>query len=108
MGRKALEFTAEQEEQIKKLAEISATMEEIAYVMGCSRSALRNFTHLIDEGKARGKVKLRRAQYIKAVDEGNPTLLIWLGKQMLGQSDNPVGEGENLILPWEVNTDIEE
>ena len=107
MGRKPLEFTAEQEEQIRKLAEISATMEEIAYVMGCSRSALRNFTHLVDEGKARGKVKLRRAQMELALS-GNPTLLIWLGKQMLGQSDNPVGEGENLILPWEINMGEEE
>ena len=108
MGRKALEFTPEQEEQIKKLSEIGSTMEEVAYVMGCSRSALRNFTHLVDEGKARGKVKLRRAQYHKAVEEGNPTLLIWLGKQMLGQSDNPVGEGENLVLPWEINMGEEE
>lgn len=107
MGRKALEFTPEQEEQIRKLAEISSTMEEIAYVMGCSRSALRNFTHLVDEGKARGKVRLRRAQMELAL-QGNPTMLIWLGKQILGQSDNPVGEGENLVLPWEINIGEEE
>ena len=31
-------------------------------------------------------MSLRRAQYQKALD-GNPTMLIWLGKQILGQRE---------------------
>ena len=35
------------------------------------------------------RLKLRQKQISVALD-GNPTLLIWLGKNMLGQSDNVV------------------
>jgi hypothetical protein len=34
-----------------------------------------------------GKMSLRRRQYTKAVEEGNTTMLIWLGKQWLDQTD---------------------
>jgi len=33
-----------------------------------------------------GKIKLRQLQW-KTAESGNPTMLIWLGKQMLGQTD---------------------
>lgn len=99
-GRPKLVFTDEQKEMIKRLSEVFCSQEEIAYAMGISRSALRNHTDLLEEGKARGRVKLRRAQMEKAM-EGNPTMLIWLGKQMLGQSDNPGDGDESLVLPWE-------
>ena len=36
---------------------------------------------------ALSNVSLRRAQFQGAVDDRNPTLLIWLGKQYLGQMD---------------------
>ena len=31
---------------------------------------------------------------------GNHTMLIWLGKQMLGQAETPVNTDDNKILPW--------
>ena len=34
-----------------------------------------------------GKISLRRAQYTAAVVDRNPTLLVWLGKQHLDQTD---------------------
>ena len=100
MGRKAHEFTEEEAEMVQRMAEIFATEEEIAYVMGINRSTLRKHPELMQGGKARAKVKLRRAQMEKAL-EGNPTLLIWMGKQFLGQSDNPGDDDSNIILPWE-------
>lgn len=99
-GRKAHKFSADESEMVKRLSELFCSQEEIAYAMGCSRSVLRKYTDLIAEGKARGRVKLRRAQMDKAL-EGNPTMLIWMGKQLLSQSDNPTDGDENLILPWE-------
>ena len=99
-GRPPLVFTEEQNEMIKRLSEMFCSQEEIAFAMGCSRSVLRHHKDLLDEGKARGRVKLRRAQMEKAL-EGNPTMLIWMGKQLLGQSDNPSEGDENLVLPWE-------
>lgn len=99
-GRPAKEFTEEEQEMIMKLSELFASETEIAYVMGINRSTLRKHLHLMDTGKAKAKIKLRRAQMEKAL-EGNPTMLIWLGKQLLGQSDNPGDEDSNIILPWE-------
>lgn len=40
------------------------------------------------------KPKLRKAQ-LEAAYKGNPTLLIWLGKQYLRQSDTPQNEGDD-------------
>ena len=37
-------------------------------------------------GRLVGRTSIRRAQYKAALD-GNPTMLIWLGKQLLGQKE---------------------
>ena len=39
-----------------------------------------------EDGAAQGRMSLRRAQLNIAL-KGNPTMLIWAGKQLLGQSD---------------------
>ena len=102
-GRKPITFTEEQQNVIRRLAEIQCTQQEIAHVMGVSVDVIKKPENreLIEEGKSSGKVKLRRAQYAKAVDEGNPTLLIWMGKQLLGQTDQPINSDDNIILPWD-------
>ena len=53
----------------------------------------------MDRGFAAGKMRLRKAQYRKAL-EGNPVMLIWLGKNVLGQKDDPNNGEEDLPLPW--------
>jgi len=74
---------------VRKLAGIQCTNEEIAAVLNCSADTLeRRFAGVIKEGRANGRQSLKRAQYKKAM-EGNPTMLIWLGKQFLGQRDQP-------------------
>jgi len=72
---------------VRRLASLHCTIEEIAAVVGCSRDTLeRRFRAQIHEGKERGKVSLRRKQW-KLAMSGNATMLIWLGKQLLEQSD---------------------
>ena len=44
------------------------------------------FADALKRGKEQGKVSLRRLQW-KAAQNGNITMLIWLGKQVLGQRD---------------------
>jgi hypothetical protein len=70
------------------LGAIGCTRREIATVMGVSESTLtrRGFDALIEKGDAVGKISLRRQQQRLAL-EGNATMLIWTGKQRLGQSD---------------------
>ena len=100
---KKIEFTSEQKDMIVKLAEIQCTQQEIAHVMGVSVDVIKKAENLdlIANGKSQGKVKLRRAQYRKAVDEGNPTMLIRLGKNTLGQSENNLNTDDNNVLPWD-------
>lgn len=78
---------------IRNLAAIGATREEIATVLRCSTDWLNQEANkdasvalALDEGTAELKTSLRRTQVQMALS-GNVPLLIWLGKQCLGQSD---------------------
>lgn len=78
--------------QLEALAEINCTEREMAQVLGISQSSLsKRYRNLIDQIRLRGKCSLRRWQWKKA-EEGNTTMLIWLGKNELGQSDTPQNE----------------
>jgi len=73
--------------EVEKLAAMGCTTEEIAAFFDCSRDTIeRRFAAKLLKGKERGRTRLRRLQW-QAAEKGNPTLLIWLGKQYLGQSD---------------------
>lgn len=77
---------------IESLAKIMCTDEEIASILGASVDTLLNadnkelFRSAIEKGNAQGKQSLRRQQYEVAM-KGNASMLIWLGKQWLGQTD---------------------
>lgn len=47
-----------------------------------------------ETGKGNGMRSLRRKQWMLALDEGNVTMLIWLGKQHLGQKDKMEQSGD--------------
>lgn len=87
------------ESLVEKLASIHCTMEEIASVCDCSVDTLeRRFAELIKKAKDKGKSSLRRHQW-ESAQKGNVTMLIWLGKQLLGQTDKTVIEDKNHIDP---------
>lgn len=74
---------------VAKLANIQCTMEEIANFLGCSVRKLekdKEFIRVYKKEIDGGRMSLRRKQW-KAVEEGNTTMLVWLGKQYLGQRD---------------------
>lgn len=79
-------------ETIEKLASVFCTDEEIASFMGVSVEALlsyRNkdaFAEYKKRGLERGKATLRRKQFEVAM-KGNCTMLIWLGRNYLNQSE---------------------
>jgi hypothetical protein len=73
---------------------------EIAEWFGVSESTLRyNFSAYLTKGRAQLKQKLRQAQ-IRVAIEGQAAMLIFLGKNLLGQSDNPTTSGAKEALPW--------
>ena len=76
-------------ELVEKLASIHCTQEEIAEVLSVSARTLqrdREFCRIYKKGMQMGKISIRRAQFKKALD-GDTSMLIWLGKQLLGQKD---------------------
>ena len=93
-------------EQLKAMVRIQCTAEECAAIMGMSADTLD--TRLKDAGYAgfsefyqkyshEGKMSLRRAQWEAATKKKNPTMLIWLGKQYLGQKDKIENEHKGTI-----------
>ena len=90
VGRPRFEFDLQ---QVQALATIQCTDDELGAVLGCSTDTIGrrkqedpDFAEALKRGKEQGKVSLRRLQW-KAAQNGNITMLIWLGKQFLGQRD---------------------
>lgn len=81
--------------QVGKMLEAGATAEGIAATIGCDRDTLYNrcktdlktdYSAFAQQKKARGDELLKSKQFQIAMS-GDKTMLIWLGKQRLGQSD---------------------
>lgn len=69
------------------MALVGGTLVEIAAHFECSETLIRkSYGPLIAKARASRKVRLRQKQYQVAL-EGNVGMLIWLGKQELGQVD---------------------
>jgi len=82
-------------DQVDSMCQIQCTGEEIASVLNidydtlasaCKREYKRSFSDYISEKKLGGKASLRRNQW-KLAEDGNATMLIWLGKNVLDQKD---------------------
>lgn len=80
--------------QFEKLCSILCTEEEICGFFSISHDTLSRWckqeydTTFLDVWKQKssiGKISLRRIQFKQA--ETNPSMAIWLGKQILGQTD---------------------
>lgn len=95
-------------QEVFKLAQIGCKDIEIADWFGIDGNTLRyNFSVELTKGREALKQSLRRAQLSVAL-AGNPTMLIWLGKQYLGQSESPLDTSDTQILPWVDSTKREE
>ena len=80
------------EKQVFELARLNCSYEEMAAVLDCSVPTLQNnYLQAIEKGREDGKASLKRKQFEIAMG-GNVTMLIWLGKIMLGQKEeyNPI------------------
>lgn len=104
VGRPKIEFDEADWDNIKKMCQIFMTKVEIAGMFNCSEDTIEkrikerygmNFTAYYKEASAGGKMSLRRSQFKSAVENGNVAMLIWMGKQHLGQSDQPIPEADN-------------
>ncbi len=78
--------------ELEKLCSLQCTDEEIGAWFGVSTRTIESrrkqpqFSEVMNRGKAKGRISVRRAQ-MKLLESGNGTMGVWLGKQLLGQRD---------------------
>jgi DNA-binding Lrp family transcriptional regulator len=92
--------------RVERLAAAGATDQEIARKVGVSEATLKiRAREALDRGRARFRVLLRRLQ-LRAALRGSVPMLIFLGKNFLGQSDRetivrgePLEVVEQVIFP---------
>ena len=77
---------------LEKLCQLQCTDEEIGAFFNVSTRTIERrrlepeFAEIMQRGKAKGRISIRRQQ-MKMLEEGNATMGVWLGKQILGQVD---------------------
>src|ERR1035437_4574188 len=92
MGRPQIKID---EAQVLELARKGARNSEIGFILGVDEETIKNrFSGVLDKTRAERRVSLRDRQYAEAIG-GNVTMLIWLGKQELDQSDKAELKTEN-------------
>lgn len=103
--RKKIEWTAREIGQFKELCGLFCTEDEVCRVMGvtaeqlgrlinkhlreevCGKASQRiTFDEAFERFSAKARMDLRRKQ-LKLAMEGDRSMLVWLGKQYLGQRD---------------------
>ena len=86
--------------EVFKLASYGCTNNEIADFFGCSADLLeKSYSEFLTKGRAEQKMRLRQLQW-KACENGNVSMLIFLGKNMLGQQDRIEETQLEEPLPW--------
>lgn len=89
--------------KVDNMCQIQCTGEEIASVLdidydtlnaACKRENNIGISDYIAQKAPAGRASLRRRQY-KAAMDGNATMLVWLGKNQLGQTDKNEISGPN-------------
>lgn len=94
-GRPKTEWSDEQYRMFEALCAAFNTQEDICSVMGTTDKTLNkilkrrykmNFSECFKKFSAKGRISLRKKQF-EVAHSGNVSMLIWMGKQHLNQTD---------------------
>lgn len=92
-------------EIVEKMAGYGCSPREIADVLNVPYTSItRDGKEALIRGKSNMKCRLRKAQFETALS-GNPTMQIWLGKQLLNQTENGTFEEDELLLDVDFELD---
>jgi len=78
--------------ELERLSAMQCTDEEIAAWFGLTtrtierRRKKKAFAEVMERGRAKGRISVRRMQ-MKLLEQGNATMGVWLGKNVLGLVD---------------------
>ena len=95
MGRPRFLLSDDDFDKLVGMIRIQCTELEICSIFGVTYKTLNRalerrgeptFSYLYEKHSGEGKASLRRMQWQEAMN-GNTTMLVWLGKQALGQRD---------------------
>lgn len=95
MGKRGPKLKEINWDQVEKLCAIQCTFSEIAATCNVDEETLNKrcikdhkvkFSEYYEQKRQHGFSSLRSRQYRLAI-EGNPTMLVWLGKNWLSQTD---------------------
>jgi len=105
----AREKKIDKKELVMELAGLNCSQDEIARILKVSVSTIqRNYKAEMTKGKEYVKTSLRRAQYRSALN-GSFVMQIWLGKNLLGQTDKIETHSQDEIIftrsEWEFEND---
>lgn len=91
-------------EEVFKLASIGCKNIEIAQWFQVSEEAIsRHFKTELERGRAQVKISLRRAMLDNACKHMNAVVQIFLAKNMLGMTSEPLASEAHQPLPWSDN-----
>ena len=86
--------------QVQNLARLGCTNIEIADFFGCDESLIRHsYSEFLIKGRSEQKLRLRQLQWNSA-ERGNIVMQIFLGKNLLGQTDKIETTNLEKPLPW--------
>lgn len=88
-------------EDVKKLAELHLTYKDMAAYFGCKESTFKDHFHQeVEMGRQRTKQRLMNAMLYNAIEKNQPTIQIWMSKNLLGWTDAPINKDDTQVLPW--------
>lgn len=88
------------EEEVAQLSQYHCTNKEMADFFGVKlQTFMDNFRDIITKNRLITKQRLRKQMLTQALN-GDRVLQIFLAKNYLGMSDNPIETDGNEVLPW--------
>ncbi len=95
---KKVRLTEAEQEELSQKAALGMASRRLAAYFGIDRATMtKHYGHIIDRHRAIAEASLLKEQW-KVALKGNPTMLVWLGKQLLGQADKPENkDAEKLV-----------
>jgi hypothetical protein len=87
-------------DQVEELAALGCSDRDISNFFGIKEDTLRyNFADNLIKGREELKISLRRSM-LRTAHSGNAAVLIFLAKNLLSMSDNPINSEDQKPLPW--------
>jgi hypothetical protein len=88
-------------EEVRRLAALHLTYRDMSEFFGVKENTFRDhFKYEVERARQTTKQRLMEAMLENAVVKMNPTMQIWLSKNLLGFEDSPSNKEGVEVLPW--------